>query len=301
MSVVDSQPRVVAVVTAHNPDGRLERLVTQVAPQVAEVVVVDDGSATGLDVLDGLDGRQGLGAQVQVVRQDNTGVAGALNAGVRAALGDTASDAVLTLDQDSGLPAGYVPGAVSAWREATARGIPVAFVSAASYDGHPTPTRGQRAGYALGFDPMQSGSLVPVATYRAVGLYDEGLVIDAVDSEFTVRCLVSGLLPIVGPGCRLEHGQGERLPVRALGRQLAYNRHSPERVYYMARNGTLLTRRYLRRQPCWTLRRLAEEGKAHVLRLAFSPDRLRLAAATTRGAWDGVRGRTGPASHVWGS
>ncbi len=281
---------VVAVVPAFDPGLGLLGLVDAVSPQVGGVVVVDDGSTRGLDVLDALAGRP----HVRLVSQDNAGVAAALNAGVRTALADRA-DAVLTLDQDSGVPPGYVAAAVTAWERATAQGIPVAFVCAASYSGRLTPTRGTRDGFAVAFDPMQSGCLVPAATYREVGEYDAGLVIDAVDSELTARCLAAGLVPVVGPGCDLTHGMGERTPVHLLGRDLAYNHHSPQRVYYMARNGTLLTRRYARDEPGWVLRRLVEEGKAHTLRLALSPERGRLARAALAGLRDGVRGRTGPA------
>ncbi|HEU4997455.1 MAG TPA: glycosyltransferase [Lapillicoccus sp.] len=282
-------PRVVAVLTAHDPTDRLARLVGEVAPQVQGVVVVDDGSTSGLDVLAGLEDH----ADVRLHRQPNSGVAAALNTGVRSALADGA-DAVLTLDQDSGLPPTYVARAVRAWQDAVTRGIPVAFVAAATYSGRRTPTRGVVGGYARAFDPMQSGSLVPAATYRDVGCYDEGLVIDAVDSEFTVRCLAAGLEPLVAPGCDLEHGMGERHHARLLGRDVAYNHHSPDRVYFMARNGTLVSRRHLRDEPGWVLRRLTEEAKAHTLRLVLDPDRAELARAGFQGVRDGLRGRTGP-------
>jgi rhamnosyltransferase len=281
--------RVVAVVTAYDPGPELRRLVDEVAPQVASVVVVDDGSTTGLEVIAALGDRHG----VQVIRQPNAGVAAALNAGVRAAHTDDGADAVLTLDQDSGLPPIYVVRAVRAWQDAMTRRIPVAFVCAASYNGRQTPTRGVVHGYSRAFDPMQSGSLVPATTYRDVGCYDEGLVIDAVDSEFTVRCLAAGLEPLVAPGCELTHGMGERTSAHVLGRDVAYNRHSPERVYYMARNATLLTRRHARDEPTWVLRRLAEEAKAHTLRLALDPARADLARTALAGVRDGLRGRTG--------
>ena len=80
----------VAVVTAYDPGPELARLMDDVAPQVAGVVVVDDGSAAGLDVVAALEARPG----VRVIRQANAGVAAALNAGVRAALTDLGADAV---------------------------------------------------------------------------------------------------------------------------------------------------------------------------------------------------------------
>ena len=282
---------VVAVVPAYDPGPGLLGLVDDVGPQVDGVVVVDDGSTCGLDVLDAA-GRTSAGPPRP---SGSTPASPPPSTPGSGSPWPTDADAVLTLDQDSGVPPGYVAAAVTAWRGATARGIPVAFVSAASYSGRPTPTRGRQDGFAVAFDPMQSGCLVPAATYREVGDYDAGLVIDAVDSELTARCLAAGLVPVVGPGCDLAHGMGERTAVHLLGRDLAYNRHSPQRVYYMARNGTLLTRRYARHEPAWVLRRLVEEGKAHTLRLALSPERGRLARAALAGLRDGVRGRTGPA------
>lgn len=279
----------VAVVTAYDPDDRLALLVDQAAPQVDAVVVVDDGSASGEAVLDALVTRPG----VRVRHQPNAGVAAALNAGVRAALDDHDADAVLTLDQDSGLPSTYVVQAVRAWQDAVSRRIPVAFVCAATYSGRRAPARGLVQGYARAFDPMTSGSLVPAATYDVVGGYDEGLVIDAVDSEFTVRCLAAGLEPLVAPGCNLDHGMGDRRRAHVLGRDLGYNHHEPDRVYYMARNGTLLARRHARDEPGWVLRRLVEEAKAHTLRLALDPDRKAAARAALSGVRDGLRNRTG--------
>ncbi len=284
---------VIAVIAVHDPAPGLVDLVSDVLPQVGRVVLVDDGSRTGLDVVERLLDR------VTLVRQANAGVAAALNAGIAIALTDHA-DAVLTLDQDSRVPPGYVTAAVATWQEAGRRGIPVSAVAPISYSGHPAPTAGRVHDHAVAFDPMQSGLLVPAATFRTVGLLDEGFVIDGVDSELTARCLAAGLVPVIAPGCRLGHGQGDRLPATLGGRRvtlrgepLSYNRHSPDRVYYMTRNAAVLTRRYARSAPRWAVRRLAEEARAHLLRLTFSPDRGTLVRAALAGVRDGVRGRTG--------
>lgn len=276
---------VVAVVTAYDPGPALADLVADTMPQVAAVVVIDDGSRSGLDVVDVA---AALGATV--VRQDNAGVAAALNTGFRAAV-ECGADLVLTLDQDSRLPGGYVDHAVAAWERGRDRGVPVALVAAASYSGHPTPTMGLVAGLDVAFDPMQSGTLVPVTSWAAVGGYDDALVIDGVDSDFTVRCRELGLVPLVGAGCDLVHGQGERTPGEVFGVAvpLLVNRHPPQRVYTMARNGTRITRAHLRTQPRWVVRRAAQEVTAHALRLALSPGRGAQVRALVRGVRDGLR------------
>ena len=286
---------VVAVIACLEPRGGLVQVVVDLLQQVEAVVVVDDGSVAAADVFAALEA-----AGASVVHQPNAGIAAALNAGIDVARRRFAPEFVLTLDQDSRPASDYVERAVGTWREATRRGVAVAFVAAESYSGRRAPTDGVVHGLARAFDPMQSGWVVPVSTFDAVGALEEDLVIDGVDSEFTIRCRTLGLDPVVAPGCALEHGQGERLPavllghrVALAGRPLSWNRHAPVRVYYMARNGTLLTRRHLLAQPRWVLRRLGQETQAHLLRLAFSPDRALLARAIAAGWRDGLAGRPG--------
>ena len=144
---------------------------------------------------------------------------------------------------------------------------------------------------------MTSGQLVPMTTWEALGGFDDALVIDGVDSDFTVRCRELGLLALVAPGCELEStARGERLPGQVLGLAvpLLVNRHSPQRVYTMARNGTRIARAHARTQPRWVARRLAEEGKAHALRLTLTPGRAAQLGAVVRGVRDGLRSGRGP-------
>ena len=293
--MTDPTPVVCAVVASFNPGPELVDIARGVLRQVDALVVVDDGSTGGADVFEELEA-----AGAVIVHQQNSGIAGALNAGIAEARRRSGPELVLTLDQDSRPADDYVERAVAAWQEARRRGVRVAFVSAESYSGRPAPTDGSVAGLTRAFDPMQSGWLVPESTFEAVGLFETDLVIDGVDSELTARCRSLGLDPVIGRGCALEHGQGERLPAVLLGRRVrvggldvSYNRHTPVRVFYLTRNGTLLTRRHLRGQPGWVLRRLAEEAKAHLLRLAFSPDRALLLRAMAAGWHAGLAGRTG--------
>jgi len=273
--------------------------VAQTGVAQIRVVAVDDGSAApeAAAVFAAL---AALG--VDVLHQSNGGIAAALNAGITRLRepvdGGSGPAFVLTLDQDSRLGPGYVAAALAAVAALEAEGTPYGFVASESYSGRRAPTDGPVPGVPAlrrAFDPMQSGWVVPVTTFAQVGLLDEALVIDGVDSEFTVRCRAAGLTPVVAPGAALEHGQGERVPGRLLGRTVgAVNHHSPTRVRYMARNGVLITRRYAAAQPRWVARRLLEEAKAHLLRVVLDPDRRRLAAAMLRGWRDGVLGRSGP-------
>jgi rhamnosyltransferase len=297
LTLNDPTPTVVAVVAAYRPDPSLAGTVRSLLDQVSQVVVVDDGSpAESEPVLAAL-----AEAGATVVRQpQNTGIAAALNAGVAAARSRWNPDFFLTLDQDSRPVDEYVRRGLAGFARAAAAGIPVGFVTAASYSGHPIPVLHGDGEFVHAFDPMQSGFLIPRSTVEKVGPFEEDLFIDGVDSEFTMRTRAAGLAVLVGAGCEIAHDLGQRQPgrlfgrpVKILGRDISYNYHSPSRVYYIARNGTLLTRRYLLKDPRWVLRRLLEESKAHLLRFAFSPGRVALLRAAGAGFRDALRGSTG--------
>ncbi|HJW00487.1 MAG TPA: glycosyltransferase [Arthrobacter sp.] len=297
MTQHDSEPAVVAVVAAYRPSPSLVDTVRELLTQVSHIVVVDDGSpATAEPVLEEL---AAVGATV--LRQPtNSGIAAALNAGVEKARAQWNPEFFLTLDQDSSPTGQYVRLALDTYRRAMAAHLRVGFITAAAYSGHPVPLLHRKGPFIQPFDPMQSGFLIPSSTLERVGPFEEGLFIDGVDSEFTMRTRGAGLAVIVGEGCQIEHDLGERepstlfgRPLRIFGREVSYNYHSPSRVYYICRNGTLLTRRYGLKDPGWVGRRLVEELKAHVLRFAFSPGRLKLAQAAAAGFTDALRGVTG--------
>lgn len=288
---------VVALIAAYRPDPSLEQGVRRLVQQGVRVLVVDDGSPTGFeDVF-----AQLTQAGARVLHQpENAGIAAALNAGIALARSEGDPDYVLTLDQDSRPNPSYVQNAIETAQRAAAAGIDVGFICASAYSGHTVPTMGSVGSFTEAFDPMQSGFMIPIETIDRVGVFDTGLFIDGVDSEYTMRVRSAGLHVLVGEACDIDHDLGQRdrarllgRPLVVLGREISFNYHSPSRVYYICRNGTALTRRYALKAPAWTFRRLLEEGKAHVLRFTFSPGRRKLMLAAIAGFSDALRGRTG--------
>lgn len=297
MTPDDQTPSVIAIVAAYRPEPTLLENVRRTASQVRYVVVVNDGSPAGSESIF----HQLEMTGVTVLNQPaNGGIAAALNAGISHARKEWEADFFLTLDQDSLPEENYVRSALATFAQAQEAGVAVGFVSASSYSGHPIPVRGSEQTFATAFDPMQSGWLIPRSTLDKVGGFDEGLFIDGVDSDFTMRTRCAGLSVLVGEGCEIQHDLGQRLPgqllgkpLTVLGRKVSYNYHSPSRVYYICRNGTLLSYRYLRKDPSWVFRRLVEESKAHLLRFAFSHGRTKLLRAALAGFGDAIRGRRG--------
>ena len=284
--MTESGPRtdrvsVVAVVPAYEPGPGLLELVDALAPQVAEVIVVDDGSPHGAQTIDAAAER---GARV-LRHVTNKGIAAALNSGIRAALNQDDRVAVLTVDQDSRIPAGFVAALVDDWERAEQDGVRVGLVAPEHVSGLPD----QRAGRP----PVQSGLLLPVATLRRVGDFDERLFIDGVDDDYALRCLDAGLALVVAEGVTLGHRLGDTHEVTLAGRTVTLTRSAPFRYYYLTRNRIRLVGRHARRHPAWAAGQVVGVVGHLGLVVAFDPER----GSRAREAWDGIRdgfrGRTG--------
>ena len=293
-----SDPRVVAVISAFHPPQDLPERVEKLNQQVVHTVVVDDGSdpQQTSSVLKGL---EALGCTV-LRMPENVGIAAALNAGIDEALKAWSPDFLVTLDQDSALDDGYIAAALATYTEASANGIDVGLVSAQSHNGLNVPLLARRARFPEAFDPLQSGAVIPVSTLKTAGMLDGRLFIDCVDSEYNLRVRSHGLATLVGKGCNMTHALGQAQPmmlfgwhVSVLGRKRHVHSHAPFRVYYMTRNNIHLWRQYGARFPIWLLRRLRFQVESDVFRMLYGADRKGQYRAFARGFVDGWLGRLG--------
>lgn len=289
--------RVTAVISAYNPPTELIAKVERLNRQVERIIVVDDGSPA--DVSDVLQELESAGAVV--LKQDaNKGIAAALNTGIRYASDLAAPDFFLTLDQDSELDADYVDRALEVYQEAIAQGLTVGMVCAGSHNGLAVSLQNANEAFPEVFDPMQSGTLIPAATFEAAGLLEEDLFIDCVDSEFTARTRMLGLKAIAARRANITHAVGESRPMRLgkwhieIGGQKRFiHSHAPFRVYYITRNSLVMYSRYITKQPLWVLRRFALDTAFNGIRIIYGPHRARQAAAMAFGLRDALSGRMG--------
>ncbi len=273
--------RVVAVIPAYEPGPNLLELVAALVPQVTSVVVVDDGSPSGGETIDAAAER---GARV--LRHDtNRGIAAALNTGIHAALTDDGTLAVLTVDQDSQVPSGFVGALVDGWERAERDGVRVGLVAPERVSGLPAQKSGR--------PPVQSGLLIPVATFRRVGDFDERLFIDGVDDDYALRCLDAGLGLVVADGVTLGHRLGDTHEVHVAGRTVTLTRSAPFRYYYLTRNRIRLVGRHARKHPGWAVGQVVGVAGHLGLVLALDPERGSRAREAWRGVRDGIRGATG--------
>lgn len=293
-----SDPRVVAVISAFHPPQDLSERVKQLNRQVVHTVVVDDGTDVERtnSVLQEL---EAMGCTVVRMRE-NVGIAAALNEGIDVALRAWAPDFVVTLDQDSALDDGYIAAALETYAEASADGIEVGLVSAQSHNGRNVALLSRRARFPQAFDALQSGAVIPVSTLRTAGMLDARLFIDCVDTEYNLRLRSLGLATLVGKGCNMTHALGKAQPmmlfgwhVAILGRKRHVHSHPPFRVYYMTRNNIHLWRQYGTRFPVWLIRKLRFQLESDVFRMLYGANRKGQYRALARGFRDGWLGRLG--------
>ncbi|EJE53639.1 putative glycosyltransferase [Acidovorax sp. CF316] len=290
-------PRVLACVVAYLPQAdRLAALIERLLPDVAGLLVIDNGQT--------IDPQAAPWNQMQGVQwyraSRNLGMGAALEIARGRVLAE-GYDFLLSFDQDSLPPPGYVPQLLGIWaREADATWAALGAAVVDEATGAPLPvTRvdgrgGLVASSALVPGPaaavdhvITSGCLVAAPALAAVGPFRADWFIDLVDTEWCWRARHRGLAVVQTGDVAMVHTIG-RAGVRVLGRRVLA--HAPARVYFQVRNALWLLRS--REVPAGWRRHLVAPLLRKVVLQALLPDqRLARWGAVARGGWQGLVGR----------
>lgn len=240
--------RVGAVIAAYKPEPALVEHCRQLAPQVSRIVVVDDGSGSAAAAV--FDELSTLG--VTVLHQPaNLGIGAAMNRGFDE-LARSQTELVVTFDQDSLVPDGFIDALVDEYDARVAAGLRVGMI-APEFFSSTSQTRGATSeSYLEAYSPIQSGLLMPSAVIAELGPQRVDYFIDLVDTEYYLRARRAGFIAACVPGLTLPHGFGHRLYVHACGRRLRKRSGRPRmvavstpfRYYYRVRNRVVLNREY---------------------------------------------------------
>ncbi len=272
-----------AVVPTYQPRlADVAPLVDELVRSGVRVLVADDASPDAADVLDDLAGRG-----VEVVRHaHHAGIARSLNAGLRAAAAG-GGEWLLTVDQDSILPRGYVDDLRAAIDDVTARlGDRAGAVGAGSID-DASGTFGYHLDYVSGVpttpEVVQTGTAWHVAAVEAIGGFDETFGIDAVDAAACVRLRAAGRLIVVADGLAIRHHLGHARVIRVFGHPMLATGHAPHRRTTMVRNRLRLAPEEFAQSPRHALRTLRRLAVNIVLAVTVEEDRWAKAKASARG------------------
>lgn len=278
-----AEPVITAVVTAYHPDDRLSAVIDAALVTCTNVIVVDNTPTEEPYV-------EPAEAKVRVLRSGrNGGLAGALNAAIRALPAET--EAVLVLDQDSVLPAGMVSALAAHLTDPTIGVIaptPVDAADGTTYDRF-SPTGG---GLVDRDTVITSGMIVRRAVLEAAGPFRDEFFVDWVDNDFCLRLRRNGVRIVQDMTTVLPHSIGDRREHRFLGRTVRVLRYSAWRHYWIARNGLVMIRENLRSDPGWCLQAFLYIGRQALTTAVFEPSRAKNVKAILRGVRDGLLNRT---------
>lgn len=293
---------VCAVVVTYQPDLRaLTRLVQALAPQVVQLVVVDNGSTADMEAWAAT---LALPTRLTLKRLGaNLGIAAAQNVGLALANRAQCTHAIL-FDQDSCPAADMVARLMQVLHDQTSKGERVAAVGPRFIDDrldNPPPFiqinglryERQTCACADAVVPVHflvaSGCLLPLAVLDAVGGMREELFIDYVDIEWGLRARGLGYASYGVCGAHMHHSLGDQ-PIAFRGRH--YPTRQALRHYYMFRNAV-----WMYRQPHLPLNWKLADGWRLLLKygfyLLFDKPRLASWRMIHKGLLDGLLRRTG--------
>ncbi|GAB3612425.1 glycosyltransferase family protein [Humibacter ginsengisoli] len=284
-----SKRRVIAIVSLYRPDKEALANVSRIAAQADEVIAVDDGSGDEYESI--VEAIAGLGVFV-LSSSENEGIGAALNRGISHAAPGI-DDVVITFDQDSVVPVGFIDALIDTLCRSTADGLKVGMVAPASFGGISQTGSKLSDGFTEALRPIQSGLLVTGMALRTVGDFDADFFIDLVDDEYYFRARAAGFLSVASADLDLPHRLGSFRTLRILGVPITTTLSTPFRYYYRSRNRILLSRRYRSSSPGLILRDSALDAAHFVAVLLFARPRRSMLTVLWRGLRDARLGRTG--------
>jgi rhamnosyltransferase len=225
------------VMVSYNPTCETGVNVNALVGQVAEILVVDNGSTSeeSSELLDKL----AVQATVTVeYNPTNIGIAAALNQGVRYAL-DKGYEWVATFDQDSLAPINFIQTMLSDYESFTEKELVAIVAPKYQMNGGITSFTSKNLmekGCSKIKTTITSGNLVKVNFFEKVGFFEESFFIDYVDHEFCLRIRSKGLLVVESQNAILWHNLGNSSTHKILEVKLVTTSHSPIRRYYKYRN-----------------------------------------------------------------
>jgi rhamnosyltransferase len=295
------------MVTYHPDRARLADTIVRLKACVAGVVIVDNGSDQATQ--EWLT-TQGDSSVEVLLNGSNLGVGAAQNAAIRLAV-SRGAELVLLLDQDSFPDRTMIANLSGRYEYLQRRGVRVGAVAPCYVDkvnGHEgTYLRvhrfsiesvrcetGRRRDELEPVDvTIASGLMIPTMVLNQVGLMDESLFVDHVDTDWCLRARARGYQLFVDCTSAMAHNLGDGARSFWLGRQRYLPVYAPVRHYYQWRNSIVVSRRpYV--PASWLLVTMFGLTARFAARMLVGPGRREVVRMTLLGLLDGLRGKVGP-------
>jgi rhamnosyltransferase len=290
-----TEKSVCAVIVTYHPNSAMIENLSVTFTQVNGMIVVDNGSnPEALRALRAA--KKDLGFHL-IENQENLGVAGALNQGVRWAIAN-GYPWVILFDQDSRITERFIVQMFASWESHPERdrvgSLHPRYVDPDS-DTEPYVWRAHDGGPVIS---LTSGALMHAWIFEKVGFFAAEFFIDWVDIEYSFRIRAAGFLLADSRNAVLHHAAGQPVTKRLFGIPYRPLNHNPMRQYYISRNRLVVWRKYFRVFPIWIIRSIYVSLKETVKCLIGEKDRFLKLRNMFIGSWDGLRGRMGKYDEV---
>lgn len=276
-----------AVIICYNPNPELVKSnIAAIAENFSEVIVVDNFSNN----VEAWQCEVDLISNVVIVNLDfNSGIGHASNLGIL--LSSVSSKWIGFFDQDTEIHPDYLYFMLQCNR-LEIESDDVAMVVPRfdyQYKHHSYQNRGVR----LVMTAIASGSLLKRAVIQDVGLFEEELFIDYVDTEFCLRLWSRNYKILEVVGVKLNHSLGNmtRDPIT----KLHTSNHSPIRRFFRARNRVFVHKKYFSKYPSWVIRDILRMFTENTKMLLLEGDKIKKFNAVIKGILNGIKGRYGNA------
>ena len=282
LSALTARDRSVAVMTAFNPDENLRLVVNSVVAQCQRLIIVDNtptGKKSALDVV-------GERVGVTILRSPhNVGLAAALNRGI-AQSGD--AEFIFLLDQDSTPPDSMVENLVAVLDADPRRGVAGPAPWDAIAERYLDPRTSGRPQIAEMPVIITSAMLMRRTAYTSTKGMRNDFFVDCVDQDLCLHIRRAGWLIVQDKSLLLPHSLGETT-WHGVGRfRLRATHHPTWRLYWIARNGVMLSVENVIFDPRWAITNMLILGYWFLTVALFEAPRLPRLAALTRGVFDGL-------------
>jgi rhamnosyltransferase len=281
------------VFVTYHPDAKFPERLARIVPQVAYIVIVDNGSTdeavrTLRLLCESINGEL-------IANKENLGIATALNQGVGRAI-EYGYAWALTLDQDS-------------WPEAD-----LVTTLAEIYTTHPNRQkvhmlgsnyRSAATGYiALDCDSVlsnfaerkaviTSGSLMSLQAFEEIGQFRDDFFIDQVDDEYCLRLRAHSYMVIISCKPLIVHSLGNESRHKFLWKRPICSNQSPQRKYYITRNRVVLYREYFFKEKQWVIQSLHSMFREIILILLYEDQKIAKLRSMALGVWHAFTGHMG--------
>lgn len=290
---------ITAVIVTFNPDlTALSTTIDSLGTQLKSIIVVDNNSSSQNELAEVCANVEFLSLPI------NMGLGKAHNLGIEYASKQN-SQYVLLLDQDSRPDPGMVKQMLNAANDLKMKGIKFCAVGSRYRDNH---------GYLSDFVKIgwfrfarnscnenqhveadfliSSGSLIPISAVNEIGMMDESLFIDHIDTEWFMRANSLGYKAYGCCAALMGHSLGEKTTRVWLARWRNVPYHNAFRYYYIFRNSILLYRRgYMPFK--WMLADWVRLGQIFVFFGLFAEGRMANLKMIGKGIIDGIKGKSG--------